>query len=129
MNIRMVGRLPFVNAKLSYKGREIELHDVLLDTGSAASVFSADELMDLGVKPEAEDILRKIIGVGGQEFVFSKRFDRVSLDNVSVNNLSVQVGRMEYGFKIQGIIGMDFLLQVGAIIDLDKLDFRAAPWN
>lgn len=129
MNIRMVGRLPFVNATLTYKGQEIELQDILLDTGSAASVFSADELMDLGVKPEPEDFLRKLLGVGGQEVVFTKRLDKLSLDKISVNNLIVQVGRMDYGFRIQGIIGMDFLLEVGAIIDFEKLDLRPALWN
>ncbi len=28
---------------------------------------------------------------------------------------------MDYGFEINGIIGMDFLKKVGAIIDLDKM--------
>jgi hypothetical protein len=31
---------------------------------------------------------------------------------------------MDYGFEIQGILGMDFLLQAGAIIDLGELNLR-----
>ncbi len=29
---------------------------------------------------------------------------------------------MDYGFEMDGIVGMDFLMQVGAIIDLSKLE-------
>lgn len=28
---------------------------------------------------------------------------------------------MDYGFEINGIVGMDFLKSVGAVIDLDKM--------
>jgi hypothetical protein len=35
---------------------------------------------------------------------------------------------MDYGFAIDGIIGTDFLLQVGAVIDLSRLEIhRASP--
>jgi len=33
---------------------------------------------------------------------------------------------MDYGFSIDGIIGLDFLLQVGAVIDLAKLEVTQA---
>ena len=33
---------------------------------------------------------------------------------------------MDYGFEIDGIIGMDFLTQVGAVIDLARLEVRLA---
>jgi len=31
---------------------------------------------------------------------------------------------MDYGFPIDGILGMDFLTSVGAIIDLDMMEIR-----
>jgi len=36
---------------------------------------------------------------------------------------------MDYGFEINGILGMDFLLQTGAIINLRdlSLDFDESP--
>ncbi len=33
---------------------------------------------------------------------------------------------MDYGFAITGIIGLDFLRQVGAMIDLAKLEIYVA---
>jgi len=43
-----------------------------------------------------------------------------------VTNFAIEVGAMDYGFAIDGIIGTDFLLQVGAVIDLSRLEIRRA---
>ena len=122
MKIRIHGRLPYISASLAYNGQVLTLEDVLLDTGSGASVFSADEMMRLGILPEPQDRLIRIAGVGGSEFVFSRRVDRLALGEMEVTDMEVQVGAMAYGFPIQGIIGMDFLLRIGAVIDFDALE-------
>jgi len=124
MKIRLQGRMPYVTVLLSYRGRQRLLEDVVLDTGSASSVFSADEVFQIGIEPGLEDQLYRILGVGGSEFVFSKRVDSVSLGEMALSEFEVQVGAMDYGFPIQGILGMDFLLRVGAVIDLDSLEIR-----
>lgn len=36
----------------------------------------------------------------------------------------IEVGVMDYGFEIDGIIGMDFFIQVGAIIDIMNFEIR-----
>jgi hypothetical protein len=47
---------------------------------------------------------------------------------LQVSDFDIEVGAMDYGFAIDGIIGTDFLLQVGAVIDLSRLEIhRAAP--
>ncbi len=47
MKIRLQGRLPYTEATLSFGGRQITLVDIVIDTGSAGSVFSADALASL----------------------------------------------------------------------------------
>jgi hypothetical protein len=79
MKIRLEGGLPFVTATLRYAGRELSLKQVLLDTGSGGSVFSADDVLLLGLRPEPEDPVQRIRGVGGTEYVFSKRLDALLL--------------------------------------------------
>ena len=44
------------------------------------------------------------------------------IDNLIVHNFDVNVGMMDYGFDIDAIIGLDFLVQVGAVIDLKQLE-------
>ncbi len=126
MKIRLRDGLPHVTAFLTYQGRRLSLKDVLLDTGSAGAIFSTDRVLSIGLTYEPHDMVHRIRGVGGTEFVFTKRVDRLSVGDLQVNDFQIEVGAMDYGFDIDGIIGMDFLTQVGAIIDLAKLEVYPA---
>jgi hypothetical protein len=56
--IRLEDRLPFVTVTLGHGEKEVVLERVLLDTGSAATLFSTDEVEKLGIVPELTDSLR-----------------------------------------------------------------------
>jgi len=105
-----------------YRGRRLDLENVLLDTGSASTIFSADRLLEIDLRCDPTDILNRIRGVGGTEFVFSKTVDRLSLGDLAVSDFEIEVGAMDYGFSFElgGIVGMDFLERVGAVIDLRR---------
>jgi hypothetical protein len=45
---------------------------------------------------------------------------------MELRGVEIHIGAMDYGFPIQGILGLDFLLQVRAVIDLDALEVRSA---
>ncbi len=124
MKLRLAGRLPYVTATLRFAGRQLTLDQVLLDTGSAGSVFAADAVDTVGIEPEGADVIRRITGVGGSEFVYSKRVEQLAVGEMKVDGFEIQVGAMRYGFPLQGIIGMDFLLATRAVIDLGSLDIR-----
>jgi predicted aspartyl protease len=110
-----------VNVVLSQGNRQVKLENVLIDTGSASSVFSADKVLEIGLKLEQDDVIHRIRGVGGTEFVFTKQVDRVAVGQLEVKTFEIEVGAMAYGFEIEGIIGLDFLMEVGAVIDLEKM--------
>lgn len=121
MRIRLENGLPYVTVSLSHRSQELELAKVLLDTGSAGTIFSADRVLDLGLAYEADDTVYRIRGVGGAEFVFSKRVDNLSLGDLAVSGFEIEIGAMDYGFEFDGILGTDFLCQTRAVIDLDRL--------
>ncbi len=123
MKIRLDGGLPYVSVILFHAGAQVKLEKVLLDTGSATTVFSADKVLEIGLKLERNDFVHRIRGVGGAEFVFSKQVERLMLGQLQVKEFEIEVGAMEYGFELEGIIGLDFLMEVGAIIDLEKMEF------
>lgn len=75
---------------------------------------------------EPDDEIRRIRGVGGTEFVFMKRVDRVTVGELAVKDFLIEVGAMDYGFEMDGIIGMNFLIAVGAVLDLSRLEIRAS---
>jgi len=120
--IRIREGLPQVSMSLLYRDRRLDVENVLLDTGSASTIFSANRLLDIDLRCDPTDILNRIRGVGGTEFVFSKRIDRLSLGDLTVAEFEIEVGAMDYGFsfELDGILGMDFLEQVGAVIDLRR---------
>ena len=109
-----------------YKGQSTTLTDILVDTGSGDTVFAADLLIDIGVLPEPHDALRRIAGVGGAEYVFEKTLDRVVVGQLVVHDVRVEVGALDYGFAIHGILGIDFLIAAGAKINLEDMTLLPA---
>ncbi|MBN1428873.1 MAG: aspartyl protease family protein [Anaerolineae bacterium] len=98
----------------------------MIDTGSASSIFAADQVAAPGIFPSPQDTIYRIRGVGGSEFVFTRQVDRLVAGELQVRDPMITVGAMNYGFEIYGILGMDFLLQARAMIDLHRLELLPA---
>lgn len=121
MNLSIRYGLPFVTATVEFNNRLLNLDHVLLDTGSASTIFHVEHLLTIDLRMEPGDLIRRIRGVGGTEFVFAKRVDALSIGSLRVENFEMEVGAMDYGFDIDGIIGLDFLREVRAKVDLGEL--------
>jgi hypothetical protein len=104
----------------------MHLNNILLDTGSAGTIFDADIVTQIGVKPEGSDQTAVIHSIGGSEIVFTKWFDSVTLGNFSVNQCIVEIGVMDYGIDIQGILGFDFIREAKLIIDTIRMEVYTA---
>lgn len=70
MRLTLKDSLPFVTIALVLGERQVEIPDVLIDTGSAATVLAIDCVATVGIEPAPNDILHTIRGVGGYETVF-----------------------------------------------------------
>ena len=110
MRLRLRDGLPFVSLIIEHAGKRLEIEGALVDTGSAGTIVSADEVDRIGIVPAPEDRLRSVCGVGGSETVFTRKIDRVSVADRSIDGFAVQVGAMDYGFAISAILGTDFLV-------------------
>jgi hypothetical protein len=121
MNLNIRYGLPFIPATIEYNNRSLTLENVLLDTGSASTLFYVERLMAINLVMEPDDLIRRIRGVGGTEFVFSKLVNALSVGSLRVAPFEIEVGAMDYGFQLDGIMGLDFLRAVGAKIDLGEL--------
>ena len=114
--------LPFVTVRVNHGGRAVEVDNVLLDTGSASTLMSADIAARIGIVPRPSDRLRTLRGVGGREVVFARTIDRLEVGGQGVDGFEIEIGGMDYGFDIEGILGMDFLRITGAVVDLGALE-------
>ncbi len=127
MKLRLVNELLFVAATITYRTDQIVLPDVLVDTGSAGTVFAADKLLQIGVQIAEDDPIHRIQGIGGSEFVFSKRMDMLRVGEFQVPDFTIEIGAMAYNLNLDGIIGLDYLRQVGAVLDLARLEIYSLP--
>ena len=127
MRLLLKDNLPFTEVILNYRGIEFEIPDVLIDTGSASTILVADLVAEAGIEPEMSDILYTIRGVGGTEAVFSRQVDSLQVGPAMVKDFEIEIGGMDYGFEINGILGMDYMLRAGMIIDLNALRLAFPP--
>ena len=122
--ITIVDSLPFVSITVYANGNSIVLDNVLLDTASAACAFPTDALEDIGVRLEPGDTIQEMVGIGGSEYVVEKRITGITVGELVSGEINVQLGKLGYLSSVNGILGLDFLLQTGAVIDLKTLDIR-----
>ena len=88
MKFQLIHGLPFVDLVVEHGGQQLTVNNV-----------------------------HRIAGVGGYEYVIQKTVDHIYFNDVAVDSHSIQLGDLDYGFGIQGIIGSDILNKIGAIVD------------
>ena len=126
MQLTLKDDLPFITLTVTYQGQTVDIPEVLVDTGSGSTILSADWLAQIGIVPQPDDLLHTIRGVGGTEVVFTRQVEVLQLDSQRLAQFQIEVGGMDYGFEINGILGMDALTLAGAIVNLRDLTLEFA---
>jgi hypothetical protein len=124
MRLTLKDDLPFTHVQVAYRGFVTEITDVLVDTGSATTILAAHAVAQISIVPESSDTLYVIRGVGGVETVFTRQVEYLRVGQRGVPGFEIEVGGMDYGFEINGILGMDYLLQAGAVLNLRELSLE-----
>ncbi len=125
MKLSLERGLLFTSVTIVHKNQTLLLERVLVDTGSAGTIFQTEQLHKIGIVYELEDEMHRIRGVGGTEFVFAKQLGQVDVGNLIIQNFDVEVGFMDYGFELHGILGLNFLRSTKAVIDLNTLELKS----
>lgn len=113
--------LLLTDLKLIFRGKSLSLNRVLVDTGSGGTIISTDLAQSIDLIPEVDDTIYRISGVGGSEFVFSKRVDTIKIGEAEATDFPLEIGAMNYDFDLDGIVGLDLLKEMKANINLEKL--------
>jgi len=121
MKINIKYGLPFVALEVTFRGKNLRLGNVLLDTGSAGTISGANIVERIGVVPEKNDIVDTIRGVDGVEYVYVKKFDLIQFEEINQKDFEVEIGNMDYGMKIDGILGFDFICSAKLVIDTNTM--------
>lgn len=122
--ITIIQGLPFVAVEIKANNQTLILERVLLDSGASDCVFKTDDLETIGVLQSPDDIVQKMTGIGGDEHVVEKTIDSLKVADLLASPFTIQIGAMDYGMQIDGIIGADFLLKTGAKINFETLEIN-----
>ncbi len=124
MQLILKDNLLFTQLTLAYQGKNLEIADILVDTGSGTTIIAADIVASVQILPVQTDKLYSIRGVGGTEFVFARSVDYLQVGERRLQDFEIKIGEVSYGFGINGVLGMDFLLRTDAIIDLKLMNLQ-----
>lgn len=120
MKLEVVNRLLEIEMMISYKGKSKLVDKLVVDTGAAHTLISSDVVEDLGIYFENGDPLVSSYGIGGEEYSFRKPVDFLKLGSHEIYELKLDFGNLhEWG--INGLIGLDILMNGQFIIDLENL--------
>jgi hypothetical protein len=89
-------------------------------------MISTDYAAQVGITPDPQDILYVVHGIGGTEVVFSRHVDHLRIGARAVKKFEIEVGKIDTTFDINGILGLDLLLQTSAILNLGTLQIDFA---
>ncbi|WP_240416340.1 retropepsin-like aspartic protease [Paenibacillus periandrae] len=121
MKIDFVDGLLQTSITLNYKGQVLSIDKLVIDTGASHTLLSADVVADIGVYFETGDEIISAFGIGGEESCFRKLFDTVQLGSFVIKNFKLDVGSLHEKLSINGLIGLDMLMEASIILDLSEL--------
>ncbi len=121
MNIQYKNGLLYTSVEIFYKGRKKIIDDTVIDTGASVSMFSPDIVYDLEIYPEEDDEISTFVGIGGSEHhSFSKKIDSFKFNKFIIKDIQIDFGTIDSGCQINGLLGLDILIAIGAVIDLKE---------
>ena len=120
MNIEYRDGLLFTTIEILYRGKSKLIDNIVVDTGASQTLISQDVVDDIGIKVSGDDEVVTSYGIGGKEHAFVKIIDKVKLGEFYLDNCSLDFTSFQYD-DINGLLGLDLLLEAGFTIDLKKL--------
>lgn len=113
------GQLLTTSLTVTYRGKMLQIHDVIVDTGSSHTVFSPDVLEEIGATYENGDAIYEAYGIGGAVPFYTKIMDELQIEDITIKNIEVDVGTLPKDHN--GLLGLDILKAYKFVLDLDEL--------
>ncbi|WP_059104312.1 retropepsin-like aspartic protease [Shouchella shacheensis] len=123
MKIKHRYGLLLVDITLSFNGKSKVIRNMVVDTGAAKTLISQKVVEDIGIHVDLHDRIVTYFGIGGKEHAFRKQIDQVQISDFTVEKVEVDFN--DFGYEdINGLLGLDLLMQAGFSIDLKHLEME-----
>lgn len=116
IKLRYQSYLLFCSLDLKLNSQNFHLQNVLIDTGSATTLINADYIL-----LDGNEKIKNAQGIGGYERILVKNFEALDLNDISLKNISLSIGDMDYGIDIDLLIGLDILKILNASINIKSM--------
>lgn len=128
MKLQMINGLPIVTLTMTYGEKAIELNNVLLDTGCAATIFDTNILESIDINIDYKNgKARRMYGVGGEaELCFEQKIENLEIDGQFLDSFLLQLGSVLEDYNFEGILGNDFMIKMGMVVDFSNLTIHYA---
>lgn len=114
--------LLYTSIELKYQEKSIIIKDVIVDTGASHTIIATEFLEKMEIPFMDNDELVKATGYGGTVcYSIRKKIDKISCGSLTINDFKLDFGVVDPTYRVNGLIGLDFLIGVGSIIDLVDL--------
>jgi len=114
--------LLYTSVALFHEGKTAVISDVIVDTGSAHTIISTDSIEQMELQFTDDDTLVKTYGYGGSEsYSVRKKIDKIVCGEILIENMMIDFGDVDPVDRVNGLLGLDFLMAAGVNIDLVNL--------
>jgi predicted aspartyl protease len=118
------GNLLIVNAAIGGITTQPKVLKLLVDTGASYTLLSAKVLQSLGYTLDNPSQQMTVIAAGGTLQAPVIPVTWFNCLGQSIPNFSALAWNLPRGIIASGLLGMDFLMQIGAVIDTQKGEIR-----
>lgn len=119
MNIYKFDKLICTDITINYKGNYKVLKNIVIDTGAAQSIINSLAVEDIDISPEYIGELSTTWGIGGEMAFFTKVIDNLKIADIEFKMLEMDFGEIDSKGELMGLIGIDLLEKIRAIIDIE----------
>lgn len=120
MKINFDGQLLTTSLIITFRGKSLQINDMVIDTGSSHTVITPDLLEKIEIYYENGDPIYEAYGIGGSIPFYTKTVNKIQLGTLELSDIEIDVGTLPKSHS--GLLGLDILKTYDFIIDMGKLD-------
>ncbi|WP_210109888.1 aspartyl protease family protein [Paenibacillus sp. 1295] len=126
MKLQLQQGLPIVSLTIRHNEQSIILHNILFDTGCAATVFDTEALAAVGIQLDfINGRAKRMYGVGGtSEICYEQHIPNLYIEHIALTDFPIQLGSIQEPYGFDGIIGIDFMMRASCKVDFELMNVQ-----
>ncbi|HBF7477441.1 TPA: aspartyl protease family protein [Clostridioides difficile] len=118
-NFKYKNGLLYTDIEILIENKNILVKDIIIDTGASHTIISSSYLEESDIGFNDDDTIVKASGYGGiVQYSVRKLVNKVACGDITLENIKLDFGEIDPEEKVNGLLGLDFLINANLIIDL-----------